>query len=444
MNNLSCTRIPHLAYSLTSRRAGTSTRKLKAELSAFDFHFQSSSTRAFRASHHVNISYHNARHASTKARRPPPPPKLTSIQSSRDSVPRTAQTSRQYPDELSEESAITSDLDERTRRHRQKHFKVYLWGGSLFSIAFALYLGLVYASYKRAVKLDETLDLEQNADVSSRWNDLGRDFDDEVELSEKMMRLHKKRAKLCEQAHGNVLEVSCGTGRNLKWYDYKPRRMPAKDRITSLVFNDQSEIMVYQAQKKYDAMMQESGGPKFKGKVDFVVGDAGDPKTIQRPQGGFDTIVQTMGICSMANPVGFLQRMGELARQPGEASARFKPKPEDDAPSLSEDKESTDSSDYGEVDFQGDQRFDPGVDNGGRILLLEHGRSRYNWINRLMDSMAKGHADRYGCWFNKDIEQVVRDSGLVVEKMRRYQFGTMYEIVLRPKRPKAPDENVAS
>lgn len=442
MNNIPCTRIPHLAYSLTSRRAGTTLRKLKPEFSTFDLPFHGSHT--LRANRLIKISYHNARHASTKAKRPPPPPKSTNTQSSRDHPTRISHPTRSPLDESSDYPAIDLDLDERTRRHRQKHFKVYLWGGSLFSIAFALYLGLVYSSYKRSVKLNETLDLEQNADVSSRWNDLGRDFDDEVDLSEKMMRLHKKRAKLCQQAHGNVLEVSCGTGRNLKWYDYNPRRMPAKDRITSLVFNDQSEIMVYQAQKKYDALMQESGGPDFKGNVNFVVGDAGDPKTIPRPQGGFDSIVQTMGICSMANPVGFLRRMGELARQPGEASARFTPKPGDDAPSASDGSDSTDSSDYGEVDFQGDQRYDPRVDNGGRILLLEHGRSKYDWINRLMDSMAKGHADRYGCWFNKDIEQVVRDSGLVVEKMRRYQFGTMYEIVLRPQRPKAPDEEVGS
>jgi len=44
----------------------------------------------------------------------------------------------------------------------------------------------------------------------------------------------------------------------------------------------------------------------------------------------------------------------------------------------------------------------------------------------------KMHAVHYGCWWNKDIEQVIKDSGLVVERVRRYNFGTTWEVVLRP------------
>jgi hypothetical protein len=55
----------------------------------------------------------------------------------------------------------------------------------------------------------------------------------------------------------------------------------------------------------------------FKGQVKGVVGDAGFRGVIMRPEGGFDTIVQTMGVCSQGNPVGFLREMNYLARQPG-------------------------------------------------------------------------------------------------------------------------------
>jgi methyltransferase OMS1 len=65
-------------------------------------------------------------------------------------------------------------------------------------------------------------------------------------------------------------------------------------------------------------------------------------------------------------------------------------------------------------------------------LLLEHGREYYEWVNRLLDRGAVGHAVRYGCWYNKDVGEVVRESGLVVGSVRRYHLGTMWEIVLRP------------
>lgn len=302
---------------------------------------------------------------------------------------------------------------------------VYFWGASIMGVALGIYCTMTYISYQRAVERAKSLDLPQNADVSSRWLDLSRDFDDEVNLSERLARLHKKRAKLCTQAHGNVLEVSCGTGRNMRFYDMRPLRQPRNMRVKSLVFNDQSEIMVYQAQRKYDKL-QEDAEPinKFRGPVKFVVGDGGDRRVIARPEGGFDVIIQTMGICSMANPVEFLKRLGTLARQPGEKSAAA-------ATTTDGAAEESKATDYGSPDEEVEVN-QPSIDQGGKILLLEHGRSTLGFVNNFLDDIAKEHADRYGCWWNKDIEQVVNASGLVVESMNRSAFGTVYEYVLRP------------
>lgn len=307
---------------------------------------------------------------------------------------------------------------------------VYFWGASILGITFGIYCTVTYISYVRAVERAKLLDLPQNADVSSRWQDLSRDFDDEVDWSEKLARLHKKRARLCAQAHGNVLEVSCGTGRNMRFYDMRPLRMPKDLRIKSLVFNDQSEIMVYQAQKKYDALVEEAEPiNKYRGPVQFVVGDGGDRRVISRPEGGFDVIIQTMGICSMSNPVEFLKRLGSLARQPGEKSsaAATAAAAAADEPAV---KANT-GSDFGAVE----ETEDIPMDQGGKILLLEHGRSTLGFVNDYLDEIAKEHADRYGCWWNKDIEKVVSASGLVVESMNRSAFGTVYEYVLRPAPP---------
>jgi hypothetical protein len=178
--------------------------------------------------------------------------------------------------------------------------------------------------------------------------------------------------------------------------------------------------------------------------VQFVVGDASQRRLIKRPEGGFDTIIQTMGICSETNPVAFLKRLGELCRQPGERSTGLNMQViEEEARQRLEDLKK--AKDYGasEPEQEGAQlealTVEAGGDLGGKILLLEHGRSNFGIINRVLDNGAKMHADHYGCWWNKDIEQVIKDSGLIVERKRRYHFGTTYEYVLRP-RPRSKSE----
>ncbi len=328
-------------------------------------------------------------------------------------------------------------------------FRTYFWITSLFGFLTSTYIVYTYMSYSRAVKESQSLDLPQNADVSSRWFDMSRDFDDEVELSEKLMGLKSKRRRLCREARGNVLEVSAGTGRNMELYQLQPETT-GKDkdhdndnpRIKSLVFNDLSEVMLYQAQKKFDSLQEKT---RFSGDVKFVVGDAADPNLIRRPEGGFDTIVQTMGVCSMANPVGFLRRLGELCRQPGEPSSGV-PVEVIRAEAAQWQSATPDRKDYGAAEEGGPAAAGdataapPGVDGdlGGKILLLEHGRSYYPAVNRFLDNGAKVHADHYGCWWNKDVDQIVRDSGLVVERKRRHHLGTTYEYVLRPAPAPAP------
>lgn len=66
------------------------------------------------------------------------------------------------------------------------------------------------------------------------------------------------------------------------------------------------------------------------------------------------------------------------------------------------------------------------------MLLLEHGRSHYEWVNWILDKSAAKHADRHGCWFNRDVGKVVEGSGLRVEKCERSQFGTVWYIEARP------------
>ena len=303
--------------------------------------------------------------------------------------------------------------------------KVMLLACCAFGFFLALELFGSAVGYRDAWEKSKKLAMKPNADVSNRYNDLGRDYDAEVETAEKFMFMPRKRRRLITQAKGNVLEVSVGTGRNMEYYDLRLKD-PAQSStgqgtaIKSLVFNDQASVMIDAARKRFEEQEGEkSEKQKFAGWVEFVEGDAGIKGVVKKPEGGFDTIVQTMGLCSIADPVGFLRMMGELCKRPrqcGEQTVVLDGK-------------------YGKV------VEDDGM--GGRILLLEHGRGYYGWLNWWLDGLAAWHADLHGCWWNKDIGAIVKESGLKIEYIKRYHLGTTWEVVLRPmsEEEKAQDQD---
>lgn len=106
---------------------------------------------------------------------------------------------------------------------------------------------------------------------------------------------------------------------------------------------------------------------------------------LQFPGETFDTVVDTFGLCSMDDPVATLREMQRVCRP------------------------------------------------GGRLLLLEHGRSHYSWLSSVLDKFADAHAQKWGCHWNRDILAFVREAGLEVETVRRFHFGTTYYIIAKPK-----------
>jgi hypothetical protein len=69
---------------------------------------------------------------------------------------------------------------------------------------------------------------------------------------------------------------------------------------------------------------------------------------------------------------------------------------------------------------------------GGRIFLLEHGRSDWVWLSNILDRYASAHASQWGCYWNRDIEKIVRDAGLTIVVTKRFHFGTTYFIIATP------------
>ncbi len=225
----------------------------------------------------------------------------------------------------------------------------------------------------------------QDSDVSGRYNSNARTLDNSVDFYEQFSGIRRWRKRLAREAEGHVLEVSAGTGRNSDYYKLK--------KCKSLSSVDLSGPMVELAEKKFKRLYPKYDQPvPQQPPVAFVTQSALEPlpdsiiEEVTR-SGGYDTILQTMGLCSTPKPARLLMHLGTLAH------------PE-----------------------------------RGKILLLEHGRSHYDWLNNILDKMASERADKQGCWWNRDIEQIIEDSGLVVERMRRKHLGTLYIVEARPKR----------
>lgn len=347
-------------------------------------------------------------------RRPPPPSRALEIEAEK------LRKEQEQKEKQDAEKALKIS-------QRQRRYLIYL---SIFAVSVGTYALYTYQSYKLNVHAYNSSGhkLEQNANVMDRWHDAKRNFDHEVDSQERVMFMGYKRRRLIREAYGDVLEVSVGTGRNMMLYDTRPYDSTesasfGRDKrhmITSLTFNDQSPVMIERAQKKWKIEQKKRReDDRFVGEVNWITGDAGQSGVIPRPKGGYDTIIQTMGVCSMPRPVEFLRHLGRLVRQPGEEIVNTSPERQR-------------------------KQMDDG--QGGRIFLLEHGRARDQWplnlLNKYLDTSAAMHADRYGCWFNKDIGEVIQHTGLVVERVRRYHFGTTWEIVLRPAPGPLPGEEV--
>jgi len=100
----------------------------------------------------------------------------------------------------------------------------------------------------------------------------------------------------------------------------------------------------------------------------------------------FDNVVDTFGLCSFDNPEVALSEMKRVCKK------------------------------------------------GGRIRLLEHGRSHYNIppLDWFLDARAPHHADRWGCWWNRDIDNFVNSlDDIIVESQNYHHLGTTYELVLK-------------
>ena len=216
------------------------------------------------------------------------------------------------------------------------------------------------------------------------------------------MGMPRLRRKLASQAKGDVLEIAVGTGRNLEYYDWDfkgyngvgkmGREGIKRGKVRSFTAVDKSAEMLEVAHDKFAKAFPGIVG------VRWVIADVEDEGKIPAPprnaderngtiEGGkYDTVIQTMGLCSVRDPVKLLQNLGHVVKE-----------------------------------------------EDGRIMLLEHGRGYWDWMNGILDRFAENHAKEFGCWWNRDLGKIIEDSGLEVVDIRRpwWHGGTSWWIELR-------------
>lgn len=115
--------------------------------------------------------------------------------------------------------------------------------------------------------------------------------------------------------------------------------------------------------------------------ADFRVMDA---EALEFPDGSFDTVVSTLSTCTFPDPARALREMARVCR------------------------------------------------HGGRVLLLEHGRSSLPWLGRLQDRTADWHARRQCCVWNRRPIELAAGAGLRVVERRSRFHGVFVALVAVP------------
>jgi ubiquinone/menaquinone biosynthesis C-methylase UbiE len=211
----------------------------------------------------------------------------------------------------------------------------------------------MHESRSAALPTQEEIRLKYNR--FAPWYDLAEGLPD-------LLGMKNLRRTLLQRASGRVLEVAVGTGKNLPYY-------PTMCQITAV---DVSLTMVTRARRRADKLGLH---------VHFQVMDA---VHLGFPDQHFDTVVDTLALCTFPDPAAVLREMARVCRAQG------------------------------------------------HILLLEHGRSDRAWLGRWQDRRAERHARHLGCQWNREPLDLVRQAGLRLITTARHFFGIFHLLEVAP------------
>ena len=120
-------------------------------------------------------------------------------------------------------------------------------------------------------------------------------------------------------------------------------------------------------------------------KVDLREGDA---EALEFPDNSFDTVISTLSTCSFFNPIAALEEIRRVC------------KPD------------------------------------GKILLLEHGRSTWEWVGRYQDNHVHQQIEQGGCRWNQEPQELVKEAGLRILHAQRTLLGIFHTMIVSPAKDK--------
>jgi ubiquinone/menaquinone biosynthesis C-methylase UbiE len=135
---------------------------------------------------------------------------------------------------------------------------------------------------------------------------------------------------------------------------------------------------------EFSSVMLAKGRERMRGSRIPVDLREGDAEALEFPDNSFDTVISSLSTCSFLDPVTALREMQRVC------------KPD------------------------------------GRILLLEHGRSSWNWIGRYQDRHLREQIEQGGCRWNQEPQELVKEAGLKVLNARREVFGIFHTMTFAP------------
>jgi len=116
-------------------------------------------------------------------------------------------------------------------------------------------------------------------------------------------------------------------------------------------------------------------------KVDLREGDA---EALEFPGNSFDTVISALSTCSFFNPITALKEIRRVC------------KPD------------------------------------GKILLIEHGRSTWEWVGKYQDNHVHQQIEQGGCRWNQEPQELVKKAGLNILQAQRTLLGIFHTMIVSP------------
>ncbi|MES1912008.1 MAG: hypothetical protein MHM6MM_004356 [Cercozoa sp. M6MM] len=290
------------------------------------------------------------------------------------------------------------------------HFKLFTRTAGLFLGGMGLAAAGVGAFYvmwpekapRNRFEREGTFAPQQFLEIYDRVAEI---YDKEVLAEERKIGASELRRRMMSYVgdSDSVLEVAAGTGRNNVLYPETANVLltDASREMLRLLRNStlfRKNLRVAQLDVSSEEATRQFAERARNGEFDrhAIVQDDSEREQRESPFREFDCVVSSFLLCSVANPQQALDNAVSLCRP------------------------------------------------GGRLLFLEHGRSGSAWslvrsvLDQILDRRAVAHARQWGCWFNRDVADLLRKHPqLRVDEYQQCWFGHVHMVVATKVDPSA-------